>query len=46
VSIRRVCSSATESIKTDPLLNPLRGEPRFQALVAKVFAPKDGKPSP
>lgn len=27
-------------IKTDPLLSPLRGEPRFQALVAKVFAPK------
>lgn len=33
-------------IKTDRLLNPLRGEPGFQALVAKVFAPKDGKPSP
>ncbi len=33
-------------IKTDRLLNPLHGEPRFQALVAKVFAPKDGKPSP
>jgi TolB-like protein/Tfp pilus assembly protein PilF len=30
-------------IKTDPLLNPLRGEPRFQALVAKVFAPKEEK---
>jgi TolB-like protein/Tfp pilus assembly protein PilF len=27
-------------IKTDPLLNPLRGEPRFQALVARVFAEK------
>ena len=33
-------------IKTDPLLNPLRGEPRFRALVAKVFAPKDGNTSP
>ena len=28
-------------IKTDPLLNPLRGEPRFEALVQKVFAPKE-----
>ena len=33
-------------IKTDPLLNPLRREPRFQALVAKVFSPKDGGASP
>ncbi len=33
-------------IKTDPLLNPLRGEPAFQALVAKVFSPKDGRKSP
>jgi TolB-like protein/Tfp pilus assembly protein PilF len=30
-------------IKTDRLLAPLRDEPRFQALVAKVYAPKDGK---
>ena len=28
-------------IKTDPLLNPLRGEPRFEALVQKVFTPKE-----
>jgi len=27
-------------IKTDPLLKSLRGEPRFEALVAKVFAVK------
>ena len=33
-------------IKTDRLLTPLHKEPRFQALVAKVFTPKDGKPSP
>jgi TolB-like protein/Tfp pilus assembly protein PilF len=30
-------------IKTDPFLDPLRGEPQFQALVQKVFAPKDAK---
>ena len=33
-------------IKTDPLLAPLRNEARFQALVAKVFAPKHGETSP
>jgi hypothetical protein len=30
-------------IKTDPFLDPLRGEPQFEALVQKVFAPKDAK---
>jgi TolB-like protein/Tfp pilus assembly protein PilF len=30
-------------LKTDRLLAPLRDEPRFQALVAKVYAPKGGK---
>jgi TolB-like protein/Tfp pilus assembly protein PilF len=33
-------------IKTDRLLSPLRNEPRFQALVEKVFAPKGGNSLP
>jgi hypothetical protein len=27
-------------IKVDPMLDDLRGNPRFKALIAKVFAPK------
>jgi TolB-like protein/Flp pilus assembly protein TadD len=30
------------NLKLDPLWDPLRGDPRFEALVAKVFAPKNG----
>jgi hypothetical protein len=29
-------------IKVDPMLDDLRGNPRFEALVQKVFAPKNG----
>ena len=30
------------TFKVEPLLDPLRGDPRFEELVAKVFAPKNG----
>jgi TolB-like protein/Tfp pilus assembly protein PilF len=29
-------------IRVEPLLDPLHGDPRFEELVAKVFAPKNG----
>jgi TolB-like protein/Tfp pilus assembly protein PilF len=32
-------------IKVEPLLDPLRGDPRFEAIVQKVFAPKS-EPKP
>jgi hypothetical protein len=36
--------AAISHIKVDPFLDPLRNEPRFQALVAKVFAPNNTEP--
>jgi TolB-like protein/Tfp pilus assembly protein PilF len=33
---------ALRFIKVDPLLDPLRGEPRFEALIQKVITPKNG----
>jgi len=31
------------SLKADPMLDDLRGNPRFEALVQKVFAPKNAQ---
>jgi predicted Zn-dependent protease len=31
------------SFKADPMLDDLRGNPRFEALVQKVFAPKNAQ---
>src|SRR5262249_24112982 len=33
---------ALRFIKVEPLLDPLRGEPRFEALIQKVITPKNG----
>jgi TolB-like protein/tetratricopeptide (TPR) repeat protein len=35
-------SDALRFIRVEPLLDPLRGDPRFEELVARVFAPKNG----
>ena len=35
---------ALRYIRVEPLLDPLRGDPRFEELVTKVFAPKNGVP--
>jgi TolB-like protein/Tfp pilus assembly protein PilF len=37
---RERAGSDINSIKVDPMLDDLRGNPRFEALVQKVFAPK------
>ena len=37
---RERAAEAIVSIKVDPMLDDLRGNPRFEALVQKVFAPK------
>ena len=39
---RERAGSEAFQIKVDPMLDDLRGHPRFEALVAKVFAPKNG----
>jgi hypothetical protein len=33
---------ALRFIRVEPLLDPLRRDPRFEDLVAKIFAPKNG----
>jgi len=35
-------NSLITTINVEPRLDPLRGDPRFEALVQKVFAPKNG----
>ena len=40
--IYRDKSGPIELSKVDPFLDPLRGDPRFEELVAKVFATKNG----
>jgi len=41
---REHVASGVGWIKVDPMLDDLRGNPRFEALVQKVFAPKNGSP--
>jgi TolB-like protein/Tfp pilus assembly protein PilF len=41
-SYQERAGDALRYIRVDPLLDPLRGDPRFEELVVRVFAPKNG----
>jgi hypothetical protein len=41
----RLRDPGLEFLKTDPLMDPLRQEPRFQAIERELKFPVDGRPS-